>query len=149
MRRGGHITKTKTNTPRVVPSSREAVAVLVTTPRHITSAWVFCDPLAGRRYRKIKTGFHGACRRAGIENFRFHDLRHAFARWAQSGMDLYRLSRILGHATTQMTPRYAYLATADLHVAILEMDARVATKGEDSMATPVRDGTVGGKHGRP
>ena len=143
------LTKTKTNTPRVVPLSREAVAVFVTTPRHITSAWVFCDPLTGRRYRKLKTGFHGACRRAGIENFRFHDLRHTFASWAvQSGMDLYRLSRILGHATTQMTQRYAHLATADLHAAIEQMDARVVTKVEDSAATSIRGATLGGKPGR-
>lgn len=130
------LTRTKTGAPRVVPLSREAVAVFVTTPRHMRSRWVFHDPLTGDRYRKVKTGFHGACRRAGIEEFRFHDLRHTFASWAvQSGMDLYRLSRILGHATTQMTQRYAHLATADLHAAIHQMDARVATEGEDSAGT--------------
>jgi hypothetical protein len=53
-------------------------------------------------YITIKKGFHGACRRAGITDFRFHDLRHTFASWAvQSGMDLCRLSRVLGHSTSR------------------------------------------------
>lgn len=33
----------------------------------------------------------------------------------QEGGDLYRLSRILGHATLQMTARYGHLRTDDLH----------------------------------
>jgi len=63
-----------------------------------------------------KKGFIGACRRAGLEDSRFHDLRHTFASWwVQSGGDLYRLSRILGHASLQMTARYGHLRTDDLH----------------------------------
>lgn len=42
--------------------------------------------------------------------------RHSFASWfVQDGGDLYRLSRILGHATLQMTARYGHLRTDDLH----------------------------------
>ncbi len=133
-RREVTLIRTKTNTPRVVPLSSDAVATFVTTPRHITSKWVFCDQLTGDRYRSIKRGFKAACARAGIEDFRFHDLRHTFASWAvQSGMDLYRLSRILGHATTQMTQRYAHLATADLHAAIREMEPNLVTGAEESI----------------
>ena len=71
------------------------------------------------------TLFTSARRRAGITDFRFHDLRHTFASWfVQDGGDLYRLSRILGHTTLQMTSRYSHLRTDDLHD---EMD-RVAQK---------------------
>ncbi len=41
---------------------------------------------------------------------RFHDLRHTFAsHWVTKGGDLFKLQKILGHQTTQMTLRYAHL----------------------------------------
>ena len=79
------------------------------------SAYLFCKP-TGTRIGNPRKAFEGACARAGIEDFRFHDLRHTFASWwVQDGGDLYRLSRILGHATLQMTARYGHLRTNDLH----------------------------------
>jgi integrase/recombinase XerD len=127
------LVKTKTNAPRVIPLSDAAVTVFVTIPRHPVSRFVFAKPDTGERYGSIVIGFRGACRRAGIENFRFHDLRHSFATWAvQSGMDLYRLSRILGHATLEMTTRYAHLATADLHDALRRVGTFPGTRAEDS-----------------
>jgi integrase len=48
---------------------------------------------------------------AGIEDFRFHDLRHTFASWyMMNGGDLYELAKILGHSNIKMTERYAKLA---------------------------------------
>ncbi|TLD40628.1 MAG: hypothetical protein JETT_3126 [Candidatus Jettenia ecosi] len=39
-----------------------------------------------------------ALEKAGIHNFHFHDLRHTFAtRLAQRGVDLYKISKLLGH----------------------------------------------------
>ena len=53
-----------------------------------------------------------ALRRAKIENFRFHDLRHTFAsHFAMKGGDLYALAKTLGHADPKMTiDRYAHLS---------------------------------------
>jgi integrase len=123
--------KTKSGLPRVIPLTSLAVATFVAIPRHVTSPFVFCDG-TGKRYRSVKSAFKNACRKAGITNFRFHDLRHTFASWAvQGGMDLYRLSRILGHSTTQMTAKYAHLATSDLHDAIQRVATNMATGAED------------------
>src|SRR5579871_5024367 len=48
--------------------------------------------------------------RAGIQDFRFHDLRHTFASWyMMNGGDLYELAKILGHSNIRMTERYAKL----------------------------------------
>jgi len=42
---------------------------------------------------------------------RFHDLRHTFAsHWVMGGGDIFKLQKILGHHSTQMTLRYAHLA---------------------------------------
>lgn len=64
------------------------------------------DPIQG-----VKTGFSAALRRAGIENFRFHDLRHTFAsHMIMRGASLKEVQEILGHKTMTMTLRYAHLS---------------------------------------
>ncbi|NOR64405.1 MAG: tyrosine-type recombinase/integrase [Candidatus Scalindua sp.] len=40
--------------------------------------------------------------KGGVDNFRWHDLRHTFAtRLAQCGVDLYKISKLLGHKCNQ------------------------------------------------
>ena len=52
---------------------------------------------------------------AGLDGVRIHDCRHTFASHAvMSGLDLYTVGRLLGHADTGSTERYAHLA--DEHV---------------------------------
>ena len=54
-------------------------------------------------------------KRAKIQNFRFHDLRHTFASWyMMCGGDLYELAKILGHSNIKMTERYAKLGRAHI-----------------------------------
>lgn len=51
------------------------------------------------------------CRRAGIEDFRFHDLRHTWASWLiQSGVPLSVLQEMGGWESIEMVRRYAHLA---------------------------------------
>lgn len=53
----------------------------------------------------------GSCRRAGIEDFRFHDLRHTWASWLiQSGVPLSVLQEMGGWESIEMVRRYAHLA---------------------------------------
>ncbi len=47
--------------------------------------------------------------KAGIKDFRWHDPPHTFAtRLAQAGVDLYKISKLLGHKHIKMTQRYAH-----------------------------------------
>ncbi len=131
-RREVRVVVTKSKQPRVVPLSDRAVAIFVATARIGDSPFVFTNPLTVQRYKTVKQPFRAACRRSGIEDFRFHDLRHTFASWAvQNGADLYRISRILGHSTLQMTTRYAHLATKHLHEVVKGMATSTATVHSD------------------
>lgn len=113
--------------PRRVPLSSLALTTireLLEQRSRPRSAYLFCRA-NGVRIGNPRKAFEGACERAGLADFRFHDLRHTFASWfVQEGGDLYRLSRILGHTTLQMSSRYAHLRTDDLHDELM----RVAQK---------------------
>lgn len=63
----------------------------------------------GERQR-VEGSFETLLELAGIQSFRFHDLRHTFASWyMMNGGDLYELAKILGHSNIRMTERYAKL----------------------------------------
>lgn len=85
--------------------------------------FVFVHTKAGRRpdgsvtpaVRKMRVddgrAWKSACKRAGIEDFRFHDLRHTWASWLiQSGVPLSVLQEMGGWESIEMVRRYAHLA---------------------------------------
>ena len=73
------------------------------------SDFVYYNPETKTAVKDIKTGFKAACRRAEITGLRFHDLRHTAAtKMIEAGVDLVTVSKILGHASIQMTMRYAH-----------------------------------------
>lgn len=71
--------------------------------------WVF--PLNGRPlYQCNNTAWKSALKRAGIDNFRWHDLRHTWASWhVQNGTSLYDLKTLGGWASMAMVERYAHM----------------------------------------
>lgn len=59
--------------------------------------------------RSLRDAYDKTLEKAGIKDFRFHDLRHTFAtRLVQNGVDLYKVKELLGHKTIVMTMRYAH-----------------------------------------
>lgn len=65
----------------------------------------------GKAIKCIKKGFDAARTRAGVEDIRFHDLRHTFAsRLVQGGVPLYEVMNLTGHKSLEMVQRYAHLA---------------------------------------
>lgn len=65
-----------------------------------------------------------ALKRAGIQDFRWHDLRHTFATWhRQAGTPTYELQRLGGWKTGHMVERYAHVAPEALQGAANRLDA--------------------------
>ncbi len=104
------LTRTKTNRPRVVPLSDEAMAILARQPRHITRHTVFHHD--GKPFKNYASRFAGYAKRNGFLS-RCHDLRHKFAiAFLRETGDIYRLSRVLGHSSVKTTE--IYLGYVDL-----------------------------------
>ena len=62
--------------------------------------------------------WRNALKRAGIDDFRWHDLRHTFATWhREAGMPTHELQRLSGWLTQSMVERYAHVAPEGLKVA--------------------------------
>ncbi|MHA1938195.1 MAG: tyrosine-type recombinase/integrase, partial [Candidatus Thorarchaeota archaeon] len=65
----------------------------------------------GRTFRRVDTAFKAALKRASIEDFKFHDLRHTFAsQMIMHGASLKEVQELLGHKDIKMTMRYAHLS---------------------------------------
>ena len=65
-----------------------------------------------------------ALKRAGIENFRWHDLRHTWASWhRQAGTPTHELQRLGGWRSSMMVERYAHLAPDHLARAANQLDS--------------------------
>jgi len=70
----------------------------------------------GKPIRQVNTkAWRKALRRLGIEDFRWHDLRHTWASWhVQSGTPLHVLQELGGWETAEMVRRYAHLSSEHL-----------------------------------
>lgn len=80
-----------------------------------TEAWHRADGSPTEKVRKMRvddnTAWSTGLRRAGITNFRFHDLRHTWASWlVQAGVPLTALQEMGGWESIEMVQRYAHLA---------------------------------------
>ena len=103
-----HPDQCKNGEGRGVPLNDDAVFI-VRRQIGLHQERIFCRK--GKPIRKQdRNQFMRACREAGIENFRFHDLRHTWASWhVQAGTPIYTLKKLGGWKTIAMVNKYAHL----------------------------------------
>jgi integrase len=104
---------------REVPLSANADAVLARRWTEGATGYVF----GTKNWYAFQTAWLAALRRAKIEDFRFHDLRHTCASWlVQRGRTLREVQEALGHRTLAMTVRYSHLAPEHLRAEVAVLD---------------------------
>lgn len=113
------IPETKTDTPRTIPLTKKAIEVLHSCIPRNNGCVVTLRNLSGNVFNlrpdSITQAFDKACKRANIENLRFHDLRHeATTRLFEKGLNPMEVSAITGHKSLQMLKRYTHLRAEDL-----------------------------------
>ncbi len=123
---------TKNGERREIPINATLRATLEAIPHGLESKYVFVDR-NGNPFKDVKRSFRTACRREGISDFRFHDLRHTFAsHLVMGGVDITTVKELLGHKTLTMTLRYAHLAPSHKVNAVKVLEEELGTVREDS-----------------
>jgi integrase len=131
--RSGRLTfaDTKNGERRAVTVSGHALELLEAHARvrRIDSRLLF-PSLKGDKPLEMRAAFVAAVKRAKIENFRFHDLRHSAASYlAMGGATLPELAEILGHKTLQMVKRYAHLSDEHTAKVLKRLDEQLFGNG--------------------
>ncbi|MFH1023504.1 MAG: tyrosine-type recombinase/integrase [Planctomycetota bacterium] len=122
---------TKNNEDRSIPINSDLADVFGDLPRSIQ------DPRVFGHVVNFRKEWDATLLRAGIANFRFHDLRHTFASYlVMAGVDVKTVQEMLGHRSITMTMRYTHLAPAHKQSAVEKL-CDMSETGEKSWA--VRD----------
>jgi len=104
------VDNTKSGKSRIVPINEELYVELLELKRKSgNSIWLFQNPKTENPLKDVKRSFKEACRKAGIQDLRFHDFRHTFAsRLIEKGVDIITVKDLLGHSTVKITERYTH-----------------------------------------
>lgn len=130
-----HEGPTKSRKLRRVPISDEVRSVLRDLPTR--GEYVF----SGIRGERL-AGDAGAIARAvrkssGIDDFRFHRLRHSFARrWLDEGRSMETLQKVLGHSSIRQTERYGRISDSTVF-AEAKKEPRTVTKTVTNHQSPL------------
>jgi len=86
----------------------------------------------------VKKSFKTSIRKAGITDFRIHDLRHTCAAWlVTEGVALAEVRDLLGHRSMVMTEKYAHLAPENVRAAVAMLDGSHDLVTVDQIASEV------------
>jgi integrase len=84
-----------------------------------------------------------AARKAGVVNFRFHDLRHtAASRLRRSGADMEDIERVLGHKNIKTTRGYVHYEAEQLRpmLALLGTPTLSTREAQETVTVSPRNG---------
>lgn len=111
-----HADESKTKRPIPVPLNKQALAILKAQQgKHPVYVFTY----EGHPVTRCNNhAWQKALKRAGIDDFRWHDLRHTWASWhVQRGTPLHELQQLGGWSNYEMVLRYAHLSSDHLREA--------------------------------
>jgi integrase len=120
--------ETKNGTMRGVPLAGKALELVkehARTRRRVDTPllWPGAHP---NKPMDLRQPWEKALKQAGIEDFRFHDLRHSAASYlAMNGASLNEIAAVLGHKTLSMVQRYAHLSESHKAGVVERMNAAI------------------------
>jgi integrase len=121
---------TKNGEGRGVPLNRDAILALRSV-QGLHRRW--CFTYQGKRMEAIGSAWKRSLKRAGIEKFRFHDLRHTWASWhVMKGTSLQELMELGGWKSYEMVLRYVHLAPEHLSDAAARIERGMGVVTDDA-----------------
>ncbi len=88
--------------------------------------YIFPSTKGFNKPKNIEGIWRASLKKANIDNFRFHDLRHSAASYlAMNGASLAEIAEVLGHKTLQMVKRYAHLSESHTASVVERMNKKV------------------------
>lgn len=111
-----HADESKSKRPIPVPLNKQAISILKS---QIGKNPTYVFTYNGHPVTRCNNhAWLKALKRAGIDDFRWHDLRHTWASWhVQNGTPLHELQQLGGWSNYEMVLRYAHLSSAHLRAA--------------------------------
>ncbi len=102
------VRESKNNDSRIIPMNKVLMETIKSVKNNNSNEYLFSHGNEAPA-KTFKTAFNAAIRRAGIERFRFHDLRHTFAsNLVMAGVDIVTVQELMGHKDITMTKRYSH-----------------------------------------
>jgi integrase len=120
----------KSGNTRHIPLTSESVSVLNLwrSSREVSNLVFPSDD--GGEFGSMKTAWANLMKKARIQNFRWHDMRHHFAsQLVMAGVDLNTVRELLGHQSLEMTLRYAHLSEDHKTAAIAKLENQTIRHG--------------------
>lgn len=126
-----HPDESKTSRAIPVPLNDTAVEVI---RKQIGKHVEFVFTYQGNRILQVNTkAWKKALKRAGITNFRWHDLRHTWASWhVQNGTSLQELQQLGGWSSYEMVLRYAHLSSDHLREAASRVNVTISLQSAEA-----------------
>jgi integrase len=105
------VPKSKSGQPRYIQLNSAAIELLKSVPRTDGNPYIFPAPTTGRPMPHLFFPWDRIRKRAELQDFRLHDLRHSFASFlVNDGERLNVVQKLLGHNNPRTTQRYAHLS---------------------------------------
>lgn len=120
--------ETKNGERRALPITGHALELLhgMAKVRRLDTALLFPSKTNAKQPMDLRAPWLAALKKAGIEDFHFHDLRHTTASYlAMNGATLAEIAEVLGHKTLAMVKRYSHLSDGHVSKVVERMNAKI------------------------